>query len=256
MLYVELRVKAAVSDYHSRMATVIPNAAWRLIWALSTLKDVNENICIEGFYEAIRPIPAEEYPVLAAFAGQDQQVLKRAQIKELLNGVTGLEFANKLINAPTCTVCGITSGYTGEGQKTVLPCYAMAKVDFRLVVDQDPDVILALLRRHLDKHGFADIEIQPLSKAKASKTPITVPFVKVVIEAGNLVYDKPFVIEPTSAGTGPRYVFSDWTDMPIVAIGPGYAGSLNHAPDENLVVEDYRQAVKHVIALLHGFSKS
>jgi acetylornithine deacetylase/succinyl-diaminopimelate desuccinylase-like protein len=244
MLYVEMRVKAAATDYHSRFAPVIPNAAWRLVWAISTLKGANEKILIEGFYDKVRSIPEEEYGALKDLAAQEDKIRKRAQIKELLNGVTGIDFANQLFNAPTCTICGIESGYTKEGQKTVLPSTAMAKIDFRLTVDQDPEEILQLLRKHLDKHGFQDVEIHTLSTAKPAKTPITSPFVKVVLEAGALVYDKPFVIEPSSAGTGPRYVFSSWTDMPIASIGPGYAGSLNHAPDENIVLEDYRQALK------------
>lgn len=251
MLYVELRVKAAATDYHSRFAPILPNAAWRLIWALSTLKDVNEKILIKGFYDNVRSVPEEEYTVLGAMAGQEEKIRERAQIRELLNGVQGIDFANKFLNAPTCTVCGISSGYTGQGSKTVLPCYAMAKLDFRLVVDQDPYEILGLLRNHLDEHGFNDIEIVPHSTTKPSKTPITDSVVKIALEAGKLVYDKPFIIEPCAAGTGPRYVFSDWTDMPIIGIGPGYPGALNHAPNENLVIRDYCQAVKHIIAFLY-----
>ena len=253
MLYVELRVKAAATDYHSRFAPIIPNAAWRLIWALSTLKDVNEKILIKGFYDRIRPIPEEEYSVLAAMAGQEEKIQERAQIKELLNGVQGIDFANKFLNGPTCNVCGISSGYTGQGSKTVLPCYAMAKLDFRLVVDQDPNEILALLREHLDEHGFDDIEIYPHSTTKPSKTPITDPVVKIAVEAGGLVYDKSFIVEPCAAGTGPRDVFSG-TGMPIIGLGPGYPGALNHAPNENLVIRDYCQAVKHIIAFLYKMS--
>jgi acetylornithine deacetylase/succinyl-diaminopimelate desuccinylase-like protein len=255
MLYVELRVNTAATDFHSRMAPVIPNAAWRLVWALSTLKDPNENILIEGFYDKVRPIPPEELEVLKNMPSQEEKLKKRAGLKEFLGRVTGLEFTNKLYNAPTCTICGIESGYTLEGQKTVLPCTAMAKVDFRLVVDQDPDEIVKLLRKHLDRQGFSDIEISVLSKAKPSKTPVTTPFVDVLYESAAMVYDKPLVIEPTSAGTGPRFVFTDWTDMPIAAIGPGYSGSLNHAPDENIRIEDYREAIKHIIALLYCFAK-
>ncbi|MBP2631005.1 MAG: Acetylornithine deacetylase/Succinyl-diaminopimelate desuccinylase and related deacylase [Firmicutes bacterium] len=255
MLYVELRVKAANTDYHSRFAPIIPNAAWRLIWALGTLKDANENILIKGFYDRIRPIPQEEYDALGAMAGQEEKIKKRAQIKELLNGVEGVEFANKFLNGPTCTVCGLSSGYTGQGSKTVLPCYAMAKLDFRMVVGQDPHEILTLLRKHLDEHGFTDIEIHPHSMAKPSKTPITDPVVKIAVEAGQLVYDKSFIIEPCAAGTGPRYVFSDWTNMPIIGIGPGYPGALNHAPNENLVIRDYCQAVKHIIAFLYKMAE-
>ncbi|MBS4190188.1 peptidase dimerization domain-containing protein [Bacillus sp. FJAT-49705] len=56
---------------------------------------------------------------------------------------------------PTCTICGIESGYTkDEGAKTVLPSTSKVKLDFRLVSEQNPEEILTLLRKHLDKHGF------------------------------------------------------------------------------------------------------
>lgn len=255
MLYLELRAKTGNTDFHSRMAPVIPNAAWRLVWALSTLKNTKDEVLIEGFYDRIRPVSDEELEVLKDMPSQEEKLKERAGIGEFINGVTSLDFTNRLYNEPTCTICGIESGYTKEGQKTVLPCTAMAKIDFRLVVDQDPSEIVQLLRKHLDKHGFEDIEIHILSEAKPAKTPVTTPFVDVLRKSAAIAYDKPLVIETTSAGTGPRYVFSSWTDMPIAAIGPGYPGSLNHAPDENIRIEDYREAIKHVIALLHCFKE-
>jgi len=255
MLYLELRVKTGNTDFHSRMAPVIPNAAWRLVWALSTLKNVDDEVLIEGFYDSIRPISDEELDVLKDMPSQEEKLKERAGIDEFINGVTGLDFSDKLYNTPTCTICGIESGYIKEGQKTVLPCTAMVKVDFRLVVDQDPSHIIDLLRKHLDKHGFEDIEIHVLSEAKPAKTPVTTPFVDILRKSSDMVYDKPLIIETTSAGTGPRFVFSSWTDMPIAAIGPGYPGSLNHAPDENLRIEDYKESIKHVIALLYHFDE-
>ncbi|MGI6574932.1 MAG: M20/M25/M40 family metallo-hydrolase [bacterium] len=187
MLYVELSVKSADTDFHSRMAPVIPNAAWRLVWALSTMKDTDDNILLEGFYDKVAPVSQEELDVLAKMPSQEEKLKQRAGIESFINGVSGLDFSNKLYNAPTCTICGFDSGYTGEGQKTVLPCTATAKVDFRLVVDQDPEEILTLLRKHLDRHGFNDVQIKPLSFAKASKTLVTTPFVNVCRESAALV---------------------------------------------------------------------
>ncbi|HWR29298.1 MAG TPA: peptidase dimerization domain-containing protein, partial [Negativicutes bacterium] len=241
--------------YHSKMAAVIPSAAWRLVWALSTLKDANENILIDGFYSQVRDTLKEEYDLLLPFAAEAEKVRTRANIKEFVKQAEGIEYAKQLFNAPTCNISGISSGYTGNGSKTVLPCYAMAKLDFRLVVDQDPAEIVNLLRTHLDKHGFEDVEIHTLSGCKPSKTSPNTPFLDVVLESGKQVYDKPFIVGPTMPGTGPRELFSQWTDMPIVALGPGYPGSKNHAPNENLVLTDYFEAVKHIIALLYKYAE-
>ena len=255
LLYVELRVKAAASDYHSKMAAVIPSAAWRLIHALSTLKDVNENILIDGFYDQVLATSKDDYDLLIPFAEEAEKVRNRANIKHFVKHADGVEYANQLFNSPTCNISGVCSGYTGNGSKTVLPCYAMAKLDFRLVVDQDPDEIVKHLRTHFDKHGFEDVEIHGLSSCKPSKTPANTPFLDVVLESGKLVYNKPFIVGPTMPGTGPREYFSQWTNMPIVALGPGYPGSKNHAPNENLVLTDYFEAVKHIIALLYKYGE-
>ncbi|MGI6574937.1 MAG: M20/M25/M40 family metallo-hydrolase [bacterium] len=253
--YLQLNVKTAETDFHSRMAPVIPNAAWRLVWALSTLKDVNDQILIDGFYDRIQPISEEELEALKAMPSQEGKLRHRAGIETFINDVSGLEFTNRLYNSPTCTICGFESGYTGEGQKTVLPCTAMAKIDFRLVVDQDPEEIQQLLREHLDRHGFSDIEIEPLSMYPPAKTSLKMPFVDILRESAACVYDKPLVVEPTATGSGPRFVFSSWTDMPIAGLGPGYAGALVHAPNENIRLQDYKEAIKHIIALLNRFSQ-
>ena len=68
-------------------------------------------------------------------------------------GLTGMELKLRDYFQPTCTIAGIESGYTGAGTKTVLPAPAMAKVDMRLVADQDPQEILACCEQHLDARG-------------------------------------------------------------------------------------------------------
>ena len=109
--------------------------------------------------------------------------------------------------------------------------------------------IYELLRKHLDKHGFENIELSLTSAAAPAKTSVNEKFVKVIERAAADVYDKPLVVLPTAAGTGPRDVFA-YSGMPIAGIGCGYAGLLQHAPNENIRLEDYKEAVKHVAALL------
>ena len=133
---------------------------------------------------------------------------------------------------------------------------ARAKVDFRLVVDQDPDDIVRKLRAHLDRHGFDDIEITPLTTFLPVKTPVTDPFVQIVVDAAEGAYHQPLVVQPTSPGSGPRSVFAGWTDMPIVGLGVANIGSQVHAPNENIAVEDYRQGIKHIAAIIELFEAS
>ncbi|MEZ4496684.1 MAG: peptidase dimerization domain-containing protein [Thermomicrobiales bacterium] len=73
---------------------------------------------------------------------------------------------------------GLLSGYTGEGSKTVMPARAMAKVDHRLVPDQDPDEIFQLIRNHLDEHGFTDIHISAPGNERPGRSSLESPLVR------------------------------------------------------------------------------
>src|SRR6266571_9502719 len=102
----------------------------------------------------------------------DEAGLKRIHgIDSFVRDLTGTPLKLKHFFEPTCTICGLTSGYSGPGSKTVLPAVASAKLDFRLVPDLEPGLVARLLRAHLDKRGFSDIEITPFHGEKPSRWP-------------------------------------------------------------------------------------
>ena len=144
-------------------------------------------------------------------------------------------------------------GYEGGGPKTVLPAKAMAKVDFRLVNDQDPSDIERKLRAHLDKHGFEDITITTHGGEHPARTPVTDPLVATMMEACREVYGKEPVILPTMAGTGPLYPFVTTLGLPNVDIGIGYPDAAIHAPNENIRLEDFRAGTKAIAVFLGKF---
>ena len=255
MCAVELFVEGANTDFHSMFAPIYVNAAWELIRALATLKNREEEILIEGFYDDVDPITAEEKEALRCIPGDEETLERRAGVESLLLDATGEEAIKRLYTAPTCNICGIQSGYTGEGIKTILPGRAMAKLDFRLVMNQDPEDILKKLRRHLDSQGFESAKIGKTKKYWPSKTPVTSPFVEIVRQAARQAYNKDIVVLPTSAASGPRYVFSNWSTAPIVALGVGHSGSRIHAPNENIRLEDYRQGIRHIAAVIQEYGK-
>ena len=77
--------------------------------------------------------------------------------------------------------------------------------------------------------------------------------VNCMFEAARQVYDQPMVLELTQLGAGPAACFrKPWPDLPIVSVGTANGGSNHHAPNENIRVEDYRKAVKYMIALLYA----
>ncbi len=130
--YVELICKGANFDLHSSEAAIIENPAWRLVWALNSLKDEEENILIEGFYEDVIPLSEKDRAIIQSMDFNEEETKKLYGIKSFLKNVSGNVLKETLTAEPICTICGIESGYTGEGSKTVLPSKAMVKLDFSL----------------------------------------------------------------------------------------------------------------------------
>ena len=184
----------------------------------------------------------------------ERQRLEHLGIDRFLLDLTGLELRKRDYFEPTCTIAGIVSGYTGEGSKTVLPSRAMAKVDMRLVPDQDPHEVFGLLRRHLDDQGFADIELELLGPERPARTPPSAPIARAVIETYRELFDQEPVIVPTSAGSGPWYELCTRFGIDACTAGVGHARSQAHAPNENIYVADFVRGIKHICLIMEKFS--
>jgi acetylornithine deacetylase/succinyl-diaminopimelate desuccinylase-like protein len=147
----------------------------------------------------------------------------------------------------------LTSGYQGEGSKTVLPARASAKVDFRLVPNQTPEQVLVGLRKHLDVEGYQDVEITFLGGEPAGRTDPDDPFVDLVVNTAEPVYGYPMQKVPLTGGSGPNHVFIHTLNLPVVTTGVGYPGSQAHAPNENLRLDLYLKGAKHIARILKAF---
>lgn len=255
--YVELSVQTATIDAHSGLGgSIFPNAAWRLVWALNTLKDQNERILIPGFYDNVQPPSARDLELLDRLPDESAQLKAAFGLAHFLKGMSGgLELKRAAVFEPTCTICGLTSGYQGAGSKTVLPARASAKVDFRLVPDQSPDEVLTKLRAHLDAQGFEDVTITYLGGGRPAKVDPDNPFVKLTNEAAYEVYGKEPIIEPIIGGSGPNYPFIHVLGLPLVSAGIGYPGGQAHAPNENIRINDFIRGTQHTARIIARFGR-
>src|SRR5262245_42451519 len=253
--YVELSVTTANIDAHSGVGgSIFPNAAWRLTWALSTLKGPDERIRIPGHYDRVRPPTERDRAWMAALPETAEEYRSRYGLAGFVRGLAGgPELRIAEVFEPTCTVCGLTSGYQGPGSKTVLPAHASAKVDFRLVPDQTPEQVLAGLRAHLDAEGFADVRVEFLGGEPPARTDPDDPFVRLVVEAAEPVYGRPMTIVPMIGGSGPNHLFVHELGLPVVTAGMGYPGTQAHAPNENVRVDLYLKHARHMARVIAGF---
>ncbi len=254
ILYIELRVRGTAYDLHSSNAPIAPNAAWRLVEALNTLRDPSDRVLIEHFYDDVLPPNEREYALLTRFPVDVAERWKSW-------GVTGspgdaVTMTEHLLFDPTCTICGIWGGYSGSGSKTIIPATAGAKIDFRLVPDQDPDKILALVRQHLQKHGFDDVEVVELEGSeRPSQSSTDNPLMEALIRSARLIYQQEPRVLPRTAGTGPMEQLCQRYGVQVASgAGVGYENSRIHSPDENIRLEDFFLGVKHIAALLAELS--
>ena len=110
---------------------------------------------------------------------------------------------------------GFSSGYSGPGSKTVLPAAATAKLDVRLVPQQDPDRILAQLESHLARHGFRDVDVTRLEHyERAARSDLAHPFVAETVAALTEVYGEAPTLYQNSPGSGPMYPFVEVLGLP------------------------------------------
>ncbi|MDD3252615.1 MAG: M20/M25/M40 family metallo-hydrolase [Lachnospiraceae bacterium] len=248
----DLRCTTCNTDLHGRMGSSVPSASWRLVWALATLKDPNEHVLIEGFYDDVQELTQTEEDILEKFPYEEEEIKKKLQLKEFLLGVTGDELKRRIYMEPSLSICGLEAGELYNGPRGIVPHTAWARISMYLVANQDPEKIHRQIREHLDRHGFSDVEVEYRGGTYPVKTSTELPVRGMLERAAAKVYDKPLVIEPTQLGSGPAIAFRRaWKDLPIVGIGPGNTGSNHHAPDENLTEEDYICAIKHVIAFMY-----
>lgn len=256
--YVELSVETARVDTHSGLGgSIFPNAAWRLTWALNSLKGPDERILIPGYYDSVVPPSERDREYMDALPEVADEYKKRFGIDAFLKGLTGgtdLRIAE--VFEPTCTICGLTSGYQGPGSKTVLPAKASAKVDFRLVPDQQPQRVLEQLRAHFDEGGFSDVKINFLGGEPPARTDPDDPFVKMVVDSAEPVFGQPMQIVPMIGGSGPNHPFVHLLNLPVVTAGCGYPGTNAHAPNENIKLDLYLKHARHIARILDLFGNN
>jgi acetylornithine deacetylase/succinyl-diaminopimelate desuccinylase-like protein len=258
-LSVRLDVRVMSSDAHSALAAVAPSAAWRLIDALSSLRDRDNKVLIAGFNERVRkPTPQELKAIAEQGDSMEAEARETFGMRATLDDASGAVYRERLSFAPTANVAGIHGGYGGTGIKTILVAEASALLDFRLVPDQQPKEILRLLEEHFGRERF-DVAVTVLGTCEPAGTPIEHPFVQRVIRVAEQTSGKPASIVPRVGGSLP-IIASLQRHLNIPGLSaPGnlfYFGSRVHAPNEHIRLDHLRPAIHFTYALLQELSAS
>ncbi len=258
LLYVQLDLQEMAGDAHSGNATILPSAAWRLVQALATLRAPDGHVTIPGFYEAVKEPTEAQLAVLAERPDNDDLLKEAFGVERFNDGLAGFELRKRASFSPTCNIAGLASGYAGEGTKTVLPARAMAKIDFRLVPDQDPDDILAKLKSHLQSGGYGDIVVSTWANCGPEVTSLEEPLVQKIIGLVESCTGEKVEITPISGGTLPLLgALRRVVGLPGLSApgNPTYWANGAHAPNEHIRLADLRAATWLNYRMLMGLNR-
>lgn len=250
---IKLTARGANRGLHEHQAALIPNAAWRLVWALNTLKDPNERILIDGFYDDVDEITPEDEEALHRIPFNGDIIKQRLGVKAFVSNVEGIEAVKRQVFSPTLTIRPDVQ--VGDGSSSDLPCIAQAVISIRLVPSQQPGDIVEKLKRHLERHGFDDIEVELASPLRApARISLNEPIVQVAREAANEVYGRDPIVVPLSSGSGPRDVFVNQLGVPMVAdTGVGHNEQRDHGFNENIRIRDYLDGIRVIAGIIQRF---
>jgi acetylornithine deacetylase/succinyl-diaminopimelate desuccinylase-like protein len=173
----EITLHGPSRDLHSGIfGGSVDNPAMALAQLLAQLRDKNGRIAIPGLYDDVQPLSKFERKEFARLPLNEKSYRKFLGVPQLF-GEKGWTFLEQRAARPTLEINGLTSGYQGEGSKTIVPSWAKAKLTLRLVPDQDPAKIIKLVKAHLKK--------------------ICPPTVKLEVKSGHGA--EPYLVEPTGA---------------------------------------------------------
>ena len=252
--YVELRAKGASYDLHSMYGNIAPNPAWRLVQALRTLKDEDGNVTLDRLDELADEPSEKDLEAIRNIPFDAEELKKSWGVESFDRDLSGEEALREMLLEPSANIAGFMSGYTGPGSKTIVPSEAFVKMDFRLVAGQSPGQVVELIRSHLRKRGFENIEVVELHGVEAAKTPVDSPVVQTAVETWRDLGHEDAVVYPTIGGSGPTSLIATELGIPTIMTGSvANTDSRLHSPNEWVRLDDYFEAISYFARFFERF---
>lgn len=255
-LAVKLSVKTGSREPYFIWTQIIPDAAYRLVWALSSLKGPNERVMVEGFYDDVRPPDSIGEKLLREVPWQDKAELDFWGAKQFVTGVSGVDAVRRLLYEPTCSIHGLAPGMERPNSDSLIPAKAHAWINFHLVPDQQPDDILEKVRRHLDKAGFDDVEIEVFRKlAPISATSQSLPLGEALLRAAHDAQVPAYILRETFELGWKWCGLGKQLGVGGALIGIGDPDRRAHFPNEHITVNYFIRGTKWIAASLWEYGQ-
>ncbi len=255
-LSLELEVNGPKQDLHSgTFGGAVHNPLQVLCEIIAKLHDANGRVAIPGFYDRVRRWSCEkadeERAYMASVGPSDAQILQDAQAQKGW-GEAGFTLYERTTVRPALTVNGILGGYQGPGVKAVIPSRAVAKLNFRLVPEQDPHEIDRLFRQYITR--ITPPTVRTMIHTSLVAKPALVSRNHQAMRAASIAYRKSFGATPVflrSGGTIPVVnLFQEILGIPTVLMGFALPDDRMHGPNEKFHLPNFYNGIKTSIWFL------
>ncbi len=258
LVYLEIEAKGPARDLHSGLyGGAAPNAVFGLIELLSKGKDASGHILIPGIYDDVEAPSAEEKESWTHLPFDEKEYLASEVGSSQLTGEKEFSVFERTWARPTFEVHGIAGGFTGAGAKTVIPARAVAKVSIRLVPKQDPDKILAAVKKWVADNTPAGIqcEVRVLSSSPGLMVNPDHPAIKVAAKAFSEVFGKPTVFTRSGGSIPIVGDFATHLGIPTILMGFGLPDDGLHSPNEKYNIQNYYDGIRTLAHFFEQYGK-
>lgn len=256
LAYFEVRIDGPDQDLHSGIyGGVVHNPAQALCELIAGMHDENGKVTLPGFYDKVRAIDEDERAELARLPMGEDFYLRQTGAPALW-GEKQFSPVERVGARPTLEVNGIYSGFTGEGSKTVLPAWAMAKISTRLVPDQDPEEVHQQLLKYLETNAPGSIayRVKNLVGSPASISDQNSTGVKAMQLAMEQVWGKKPLFRREGGSVPVVVLFMDLLKIESVNCGFSLPDDNAHSPNEKLHLPTWTKGIESIINFIYNLA--
>lgn len=251
-----------VPQHSGHFGNYAPNPALRLSKLLAGMKDEDGRVTIPGFYDGIA-IDSKTEAILKAVPDNEEQIRKRLQIAE--TDKVG-RYYQEAIQYPSLNIRGMQSGWIDEKVRTIIPGWARAEIDVRLVLESDPERLLNLISGHIEQEGYLVLDREPGQEERLRHPKIATFTSEISYQSFRTSFDsavgkwltkamqRAFGEDPIrirmSGGSIPISPFVNTLGIPAVTVPTVNRDNNQHSPNENLRLGNYREGIKTMMAIL------
>jgi acetylornithine deacetylase/succinyl-diaminopimelate desuccinylase-like protein len=251
-----------VPQHSGHFGNYVPNPAFKLAKLLASMKDEQGKVLIPGYYDGI-VLDQTTKDILKATPHNEKQLQDLIQVGHFDR--VGPNYQES-IQYPSLNVRGMQSGWINEKVRTIIPAWARAEIDVRLVKESNPERLLNLIQQHVENQGYLVLNREPTKEERLAHPKVATFTSKVSYQSFRTPLEseiglwlrkaliRGFGEEPIrvrmSGGSIPISPFVNTLNLPAVAVPTVNRDNNQHSPNENLRLGNYRDGIKTILAIL------